>query len=317
MHPSRRADPVTPGRPRKTRIPGTGDKLRRALELFGLSWGKNIAAENHVLQSRRWTRCRLPRSVNTVAEDMKLDVPADRLASYAAFLHIPITVLQDAAVAADSDAFTETLFRAREVAQTLSLPLFTSFSQAFCKHFHHNNHREYITTLFERIRGIYFVQSMLSTAREIFNGSAIVHSIHETVIRATIFQVMHDAEIEFDAVIFCWGNNIHISYYSLDMFVFGRLVTVDPLRHFALSHGNPFSLNLSGISDTLVGSQTFGFVLARAELRDTAPQDELWEHWRHTCDAVRRRPLLLPKDADYGRALARLTASGVRFPNHA
>lgn len=306
---------MTPGRPKKTRLPGTGDKLRRALELFGLSWGKNIAAENHVLQSRRWARCRLPRSVNTIAEDLKRNVPEDRLAGYAAFLHLPINLLKDPDVTAGSDAFTQAVIRAREITKPLSLPLFTSFSQAFCKKFYHNNQPEYITTLFERIRGIYSVQSLLSTSHEIYNGGAIVHSMHETVIRATIFQVMYGTEIEFDAILFCWGSNIHISYYSMDMFIFGRLIASDPMRQCTLARRNPFSINLRGVSDTLAGAQSFGFVLARAELRDTAPQTELWEHWRRTCHAIRRQPLLLPKDAAYGRALTRLTASGATFPH--
>jgi hypothetical protein len=276
------------------------------LETLGLSWGKNLTAENHVLRCQRWSRCRLPRSVNTIAEDMRLDVPADRLPSYAVFLNIPIHILQDATVTAGSDAFTQAVVQARVKAEAMNLPLFTAFSPAFCKQFYHNNHPDYSAALFEQIRGLYSLKVFLPPSPEVYNSCVIVHSNQGNLLRALAFMVMHDIEVQFESIIYRWGNNLHISYYSMDMFIFGRLIAVDPLRYFTISHRKPFSLNLSGVSDAITGPQTFGFIFARGELLAQPPEPDLWEQWRRTCQSIRRQPLLLPEDAAYGRTLARL-----------
>lgn len=274
--------------------------------MLGLSWGKNLTAENHVLRSPRWIRCRLPRSVNTIAEDMKLDLPADRLTSYAAFLNIPVDMLQDAAVTAGSDVFGKALSKAREMTEAINLPLFSAFSQDFCKQYYHNNHQEYITPLFKQLYGLYSLHVYLPPYQEIHNGCAIVHLNQDNVLSARAFLCMMETDIQFDAIIFRWSNNIHISYYSTDMFIFGRLLAEDPSRQFAISRRKPFSLSLCGVSDTITGPQTHGFVFVRAERMDLPADGDLWEQWRRTCLTVRRQPLLSPRDATFAHALDRL-----------
>lgn len=282
--------------------------------MLGLSWGKNLTADNHVVRSQRWSRCRLPRSVNTIAEDMKLDLPADRVASYAAFLNIPIDILQDTEITAGSDAFTQAMFRAREVTEALNLPLFAAFSPAFCKQFYHHNHPEYVAALYQQLRGVYSLSVFLPPSPEIYNGCVMIHINDGNLLRAAAYMIMQETEVEFEVIIYRWGNNLHVSYYSTDMFIFGRLLTVDPLRHFAISHRKPFSLNLNGVSDTVAGPQTYGFIFARAEQLEQSPETDLGEQWRRTCHAIRRQPLLLPRDPAYGRTLARLLPSTQRIP---
>jgi hypothetical protein len=276
--------------------------------MLGLGWGKNRNAPNHVLRSQRWLQCRLPKSVNTIAEDMKLDLPVDRMASYAAFLNIPIEMLQDESAAAGSTAFTQAVITARAATDALNLPLFAAFSQEFCKHFYDNNQEGYTSSLFELMRGVYTLQVLLPPCPEIYTGCLLVHANQEHLLRALAFMIMERTEIQYELLIYRWGNNLHLSYYSLDMFILGHLLAVDPLRYFATSQRRPFTLHLTGVADTIAGPRTFGLVQAWAERLDQPADGDIWNQWRHACCDVGKCPRMLPGDAAYDQTLARVLA---------
>jgi len=257
-----------------------------------------------VLGCHRWWQCRLPKSVNTIAEDMRLDLPADRLASYAAFLNIPIELLQAEDLMDGSEAFTKAIFQAREVSDALNLPLFGAFSENFCQQYYRNNPTSYIKSLYKLVYGIYELQVYLPPSPEIWRGCIMVHDCQEHLLRASVFMVMLDTEIHYDAILYRWGNNLHISYYSLDMFIYGRLLGVDPLRHFAISQHRPFSLNLTGVSDLIVGPQSYGIVQTRVEQTEQPEAKVLPERWLLACHKVRTSPHILPSHPEYPRLLA-------------
>jgi hypothetical protein len=299
---------VNTGRPRKNRVPGSGDKLRRALEILGMTWGKNNATTNHVLRNDRWARCNLPKSVNTIREDMKLGLPADRMAGYASFLNIPMELLRDAGVTCGETAFVQAVSAAREASTALNLPLFTSYNDNFCRQYYAHNQRDYIASLFDLMRGLYTFQTVWPPSDEIHNGCALLHAAEDHFLRATIFMFLHATDIVYEAVLFRWGNNLHISYYSLDMYVLGRLLTMDPLRDFAVSHRKPFYLDFSGVSDAITGPKTFSIIHCRAEQIDRTPEPSLRARFEQACHKVRRRPAISPTDDNHARLLKRILA---------
>jgi hypothetical protein len=279
------------------------------LEILGLSWGKNRDTPNHVLRCQRWWQCRLPRSVNTIADDIKLDVPIDRLAGYAAFLQIPIEILQDEGLTETSEPYTTAIYRAREVTDALNLPLFAAFNNIFCKQFYINNPQSYIDSLFELVRGIYTVYAIPSASGTIARGCLMVHGCQNHLLRASAFMVLQDTEIHYDVIIYRWGNNLHVSYYSQDMFIFGRLLAVDPLRHFAISQRRPFALNLAGVADAIDGPDTIDILHVRVERVEQPKEAALWDRWTATCREVEKRPHILPADPEYGRLVALIRPS--------
>uniref|UniRef100_I2Q3P8 Uncharacterized protein n=1 Tax=Desulfovibrio sp. U5L TaxID=596152 RepID=I2Q3P8_9BACT len=300
---------MSPGRPRKTRIPGSGDKLRRALEILGLSWGKRHAAARHVLRDGRWAECGLPKSVNTIAEDIRLGLPLGRLAGYAAFLNIPIGLLQDEAVPAHSAPFAQAVFAAREEAAALNLPFVKSFDKSFCRHLYACNPQTYINALFGLLRGVYALRAVFPPSREIHNGCALVHAAEDHCLRAEAFMPFRHTDIRFEATIFRWGGNLHLSYYSRDLYTFGRLLTEDPLRHFAVANRRPFHLALAGVADSLIESRTFDIVRCLAKRLDDGPETDLTDRYAAACREARLRPTVFPADPDHARLLDQVLAA--------
>jgi len=308
---------VKPGRPKKQRVPGSGDKLRRALEILGLTWGKCHTTSHHVLQDERWLQCNLPKSVNTIAEDMKIGVPLARMASYAAFLNIPIELFQDDSISCHSVDFLRAVFAAREESAARNLPFLRSYNKLFFQHFYAYNNNAYITALFDLLRGVYATSTVFSPSNEIHNGCALIDTVEEHSLRAEAFMLFRDTEILYEATIFRWGSNLHISYYSQDMYIFGRLLAEDPLRHFALAHKNPFSLAMAGVADSLIGPQTFDLVHTRAERIDRSPGPDLRDGFAKACREVRKRPTVFPADPDHAHLLGQVLADGQTGPQRA
>lgn len=294
---------MTPGRPRKNRVPGSGEKLRRALEILGWSWGKNSAAAGHVLQNARWEQCGLPKSVNTILDDIKLGLPVDRLAGYASFLNLPAELMQREDIGACSPAFLESVFSAREEATALHLPLFSAYDRKFCQRFYADNDLNYMEALFARLQGVHVVHITHPPSTEIRVGCVLVHAAEAHHLCASVLMRLRGVDVPHEAVIFRWGNNLHISFYSRDLFIFGRMLAEDPLRSFAASHRKPFRLHLSGISDATTGPGTFTIIRARSEQVVQAGGAALRDGWERVCRDVRARPVILPSDPDHATLL--------------
>jgi len=297
---------VAAGRPKKTRVPGSGDKLRRGFEVLGRTWGKNKTAANHVFQDERWSQCGLPKSINTVQEDIRLGIPLDRLAGYAAFLDISIDMLHDAAVSSHAPRFDEALFAAREVLASPDLPIFKYYAKQFRAHFQEFNNSMYVQSLFEVLRGVYHMETVFPPAREIHQSDILVHTAERYALRAECRLPFQGGDIRYDVVIYRWGSNLHISYHSRDMRMLGRLMAEDPLRHYALAHRRPFYLDLVGVGDALSGPRTCCCMRCRVERLegdDTDPR----RAFDKACRQTRKRPVILPTDPDHAAHMARLS----------
>lgn len=287
---------MTPGRPRKTRVPGSGDKLRCCLEIFGRAWGKNRQAENHVSRDTRWTRCGLPKSVNTVAEDVRCGIPSDRLAGYAAYFGIPIELLADQGRASNDEALLAALFAAREEAVTPQFALWKNLGADFRRQYCADNTDAYMASLLQVLRGVHLLHLLYPPAREIHRGCLQIRGVDGQALngRGSLF---HQGEaLPFVAGVSRFGGNLHLTCHFRDSRLLGRLMTEDPLRHFALSRRKPFYLDWLGVGDCLSGPATCAFMQCHTERLEAVKGQNPDELFRQSCLAVRRQAGPVPGD---------------------
>ncbi|WP_300159086.1 hypothetical protein [Solidesulfovibrio sp.] len=280
---------MTPGRPKKTRIAGSGDKLRRGLELLGRTWGKTTQAESHVFQDGRWARCGLPKSVNTVAEDMRCGIPSDRLAGYAAYLGIPIELLADEALGSNDETLVAALFAAREELDAPQHPIWTMFGAAFHRQYFADNTEVYLASLFRVLAGVYSLSCVFLPNEEAHCGCCLVSGIEGHALAAKGVLFHGNEELPFVAGIFRWGSNLHVAYHFRDARMLGRMMAEDPLRHFALAHRKPFRLDCMGVGDALAAPETCAFVRCRAERLEPAKPGDPEGQFRQACLTLRQR----------------------------
>lgn len=297
---------MTTGRPKKTRVPGSGDKLRRGFEVLGRTWGKNKTAASHVFQDERWSRCGLPKSINTVQEDIRRGIPLDRLAGYAAFLNITSDMLRDATVSSHAAQFNEAIFAAREAAASPDLQLWKYYAEPFRSHFQEFNNSMYVQSLFRILHGVYHMETFFPPAREIHQADVFVHTAERHALRAECRQPFQGEDIRYDMLIYRWGSNLHIAYHSQDMRMLGRLMTEDPLRHYALAHRRPFYLDLVGVGDALSGPHTCCSMRCRVERLEDGDEDPR-RAFDQACRRTREHPVILPTDPGHAARMARLS----------
>ena len=278
---------MTPGRPKKTRIPGSGDKLRRGLELLGRTWGKTIQAESHVFQDGRWARCGLPKSVNTVAEDMRCGLPSDRLAGYAAYLGIPIELLADEERASNDETLVAAIFAAREELDVPQHPVWMLFGGAFHKQYFADNTEVYLASLSRVLQGVYSLSCVFPPAEGVHRGCCLVSGIEGHALTARGMLLHRGEELSFVAGIFRWGSNLHVAYHFRDARMIGRMMAEDPLRHFALSHRKPYRQDCIGVGDALAPPETCAFIRCRAERLEAAGSGDVEKQYRQACRALR------------------------------
>lgn len=240
------------GRPPKTREKDTGDKLRCALQLLGMSWGKNPDTPNHVLKSDRWALCSLPRSVNTITEDIRQGIPSDRIAKYAKFFNIEPDILTDQAILPYSSQFKGAILNCNDAFDIINLACSFPFGPPFYRQILVFNTEEYVYRLFRLLHGVYSGCFKRSDSDVIHNTTLSIHTLEKNVIRFTRFFSISGIDVTFDGIIYRWQSNLHIIYHSHDMFILGHLMTADPLQHLVIANRNPFYIKLYGVSDSIV-----------------------------------------------------------------
>jgi hypothetical protein len=282
------------GRPAKQRNRVAGEHLRQALKVLGKGWRKNTKDPDHVLNWSLWTVLGLPRSANTIDADIRLGVPEERLAAYAQCLGLSPRTFG----APDTDIRSE-LGACRQPGGVARPPLDLGFGASFQGEYRGYNSREYLQNLFELVGGVYRVHYVLPIAGFVNRCAFWFCCAEEHCIRARGLFVRFGLENFFEANLFRWHNNLHASYLCHNSKELGHFLLVDPLRHNLIARREPFWLKGHGVTDNGLADNAPVPFTFRMERLPTPAHCTTGAWWDQECDDLRRRPTVLPADADH------------------
>ena len=241
---------MTPGRPRLVRLGGTGDKLYMALKLLGLSWSTRVEAER-LTGDGRWRQCRLPRSVNTVLEDIRCGMAAERLERYALFFKVPAGLFLDDAVGAYAAEFACQILKSRHDARAVS-PLDCGRGVASLELLNRQNDALYLNDLLGLLGGCYDLIVRTAPSDVWLLGAAVIGEPADGALQAVGVLAVPDAPVDFHGRVFRWHNYLHVHYASADNQLLGYMMTPDPLQSVLVRHRRPFFMKLHALSGNLV-----------------------------------------------------------------
>ncbi|MBI4958256.1 MAG: hypothetical protein HY915_02045 [Desulfovibrio sp.] len=180
------------GRPQKNRLPGTGEKLQAALQIAGLTWSSaSASSNNHVLNNKRWTRCGLPRSINTLMNDIRSGIPTERLDSYSSFFSVSADMFINPGITPYSSEFScEILKSKHKIYVVNTMPLHSEDPQ-FCHLLMQYNDESSINGLYEVLRGVYILYLREESDPTIFTAAIHVHSIDRNHLLASGYLKLH------------------------------------------------------------------------------------------------------------------------------
>lgn len=237
------------GRPTKIRLPFSGGKLKKALEIWGKSWGRANCSNNHVVQWDRWIDNKLPLSPTTVRNDINNGIPLERLSQYSKCLNIPEKVLINEKITADSNIFRDLLFNCCRD-DNIVIPFIQFSHTELQKAYNQYNSEKILNELFNIISGIYKCYWIENESSEnILNCALSVDSIRNGVITGRAWYMFYDIEHHVKPVFFRWNNNLNM-YYSSDNYTsMSHLLFTDPLNYRKIRYNNVFCLKGIQLSD--------------------------------------------------------------------
>jgi hypothetical protein len=238
------------GRPRSLRFAGTGEKLYMALKLSGLSWGTRGEAEQFT-RSRRWLDCGLPRSINTVLEDIRSGMAAERLDRYAGYFKVAAQVFLDTSVGAYSPDFSCQILKGRHDSRAVS-PFELGRGAVSLELLNRQNDARYLNDLQGVLGGLYDMIVRTEPAASWLLGAAIIGDAAEDGLQAVGVLALPDAHVDFVGRIFRWHNYLHVHYASTDNQLLGYMMTPDPLQSIVVRHRRPFFMKLAALAGNLV-----------------------------------------------------------------
>lgn len=290
------------GRPRALRLEGTGEKLYMALKLLGLSWGTRAEAD-HFTRSRRWRDCGLPRSVNTVLEDIRVGIAAERLDRYLAYFQAPAELFLDAAIGACSPQFSCAVLQSRHRARSVS-PLEAGQDTHTLEHLNRQNDEKYLRDLMEVLGGVYDMVVRTEPFDAWLLGAVRISEPDTGGLQAVGILAMCQAHLDLRARIFRWHNYLHIHYASMDNQLLGYMMTPDPLQSILVRYRRPLFLKLHALAGNLVPAsqpdRSVVYILRRED--DAASYETMRE------EAI-ARPHLEPGHPRYAAIMDMLTRS--------
>ncbi|EKO39668.1 MAG: hypothetical protein B193_1617 [Solidesulfovibrio magneticus str. Maddingley MBC34] len=283
---------MTPGRPRSVRLEGTGDKLYMALKLLGLSWSTRVEAER-LTSDGRWRQCRLPRSVNTVLEDIRCGMAAERLDRYVAFFRVPAELFLDATVGAYSPDFSCQILKSRHDSRAVS-PFDCGRGVANLELLNRQNDEVNLNNLLGLLGGCYDLVVRTAPSDSWLLGATVIGEPADGALQTVGVLAVPDAPVDFHGRVFRWHNYLHVHYASTDNQLIGYMMTPDPLQSVLVRHRRPFFMKLNALSGNLVPSVqpdiSIIYVLHRTE--PSAAFEDLRQ-------AAIERPLLEPGHPRY------------------
>lgn len=286
--------PSRSGRPAKPRHPVAGGHLRRALKILGKNWRKNSEDPEHVLNWETWTAQGLPRSTTTIDADIRQGVPEERLAAYARCLG-----LSPGALLAPETDLAALLGAARRGRASTEPAVALGFGPAFQDEYPAFNSPAYLEKLFALLGGVYRVHYTLPIADFVNRCVFWVHRVADGCLSARGLFMRFGLDNPFQATIFRWHNNLHVSYLCDNKKELGHFLIVDPLRHNLVARRDPFWLKGQGVTDSgLADNMPVSFAFRMQKLL-TPDEGGLGGLWDRECADLRRRPSILPGDAEY------------------
>ncbi|BAH75170.1 hypothetical protein [Solidesulfovibrio magneticus] len=291
---------MTPGRPRAVRLGGTGDKLYMALKLLGLSWSTRVEAER-LTSDGHWRQCRLPRSVNTVLEDIRCGMAAERLERYAQFFKVSAGLFLDEAIGAYAPEFSCQILKSRHDARAVS-PFDFGRGVVSLELLNRQNDAVYLNDLLGLLGGCYDLAVRTAPSDVWLLGAAVIGEPADDAMQTVGVLAVPDAPVDFHGRIFRWHNYLHVHYASTDNQLIGYMMTPDPLQSVLVRHRRPFYMKFNALAGNLVPSAQPDISVIYA-LRRAEPAAAFEELRR----AAIQRPILEPGHPRYEVIMEMLT----------
>jgi len=295
------------GRPRKMRLPGSGEKILAALRTAGLTWStSNVFAPNHVLNNKRWKRCGLPMSPTTIANDIRLGSPMDRIDQYASFFGVDSNLLVDSSVAPYSPQFTcEVLKNKSKITVVNPMPLHTE-DPLFCRLLSTYNSDEGINEFYGLFSGLFDIFLLEQTTNTLFRTAVHIHDLEKNHLILKGYTRMHGVNVFIKGRMFRWGTFIHINYFSEDVQILGYMMTHDPLVALVSTYKQPLRLPLVGMSGSLASPFVPDRFYGYAQKALPAPGETISAAYAARCDLISREPGIQVSDPDYPDIMRRI-----------
>jgi hypothetical protein len=291
------------GRPKTVRIGGTGEKLYMALKLNGMSWGTRVGP-NHVTANPRWAQCGLPRSINTVIEDIRSGIPIHRLDRYAGFFHVPADLFADGGIGPYSADFSCEILKNKNRPSTTGVmdTCFLDFQAR--KHVQEHNGLAANYPLYQLLFGVYRIYYKRDGSDIVYQGVARTEMQTEFGIGIAAAIVIDGIPVELSGAMFRWNNFIHIQYHSEDYQVLGYLLGPNPMDSVLLRRRSPFYLKFCGLAGNLeISAQPDRYELCI--VKETRAEGQgLTQAYEGLLEKALREPALYPPHALYASTLA-------------
>jgi len=237
------------GRPQKTRVKNSGEKIRKALEIWGKTWGRKDFSDNHVTHWDRWQNNQLPLSSTTIRNDIQNGIPIERLDAYSKCLNLPKDVLSNNDLSAESSKFRNILLsHCNEETYNSGIAM---FDNPLIVHAHEKyNNYEQLYDLLGIISGTYecfWIESEKSNY--ILKCSLSIDEIKNGCISARACYMYYDVEHHIEPTFFRWNKNLHMFYFSDQHSSMSHLMFLDPLSFRTIQYRKEFYLKGKQLSD--------------------------------------------------------------------
>ncbi len=303
------------GRPKKVRLPGSGAKLHTALQLSGLCWGKNGVQPNHVCHNSRWKECNLPRSTNTILEDIHTGIPVDRLNDYASFFNVSPRLFSEVGMEEYSSEFSCEILKNKYIIHSS----ITEHNNIVDPIYHYavasNNEISYINRLFNCLNGVYDIYIKQLQYDYVQRCIIFIDTMEKSCLRFNGKMWYDSIGLTLTGAILRWSTFLHITYYTADCHVLGYMLTPDPLQSLLIEGRDPLCLDLFGLAGSLtsplIPDRYYGF--ARQRPRQDA--EHMGAAYAQACHDLAVQPVIRDSDPAYAELLERIEKVGQAVSN--
>ncbi len=288
------------GRPKNVRAQGSGEKLYMALKLAGVSWGAKLGA-GHIAANKHWTACGLPKSSNTINEDIRSGIPANRLDKYAEFFQVPPALFVDTAISPSSPEFSCEILKSRHLVRTCPASAFPVHDAPALERFVEQNQEKMLYELHKTIAGIYTLYYKDAACDILWRGAVMIAGQFEGGLQAVGSLATDGGMVDFKGNLFRWHNCLHIQCHSSDYQILGYMMTPDPLQSLSIRLRTPFCMKFYGVTENLGLSMEPQRLAAWAVRHPDAgtEAEEAESAYRERCRHVAEHPVLLTDDVLY------------------
>lgn len=302
------------GRPKKVRLPGSGAKLHAALQLAGLSWGKNSVQANHVCHNCRWQECNLPRSTNTILEDIHAGIPVDRLNDYASFFNVSPRLFSEIDIVEFSSEFSCEILKNKYIVHSSIVENFHISDPIYHYAVSSNNDPSYVNRLYGKLNGVFDLYVKQAQHEYVQRCVIYVDTMEKACLRFSGKMWYDSIALTLTGAILRWSSFLHISYYTADCHVLGYMLTPDPLQTLLIEGRDPLCLDLFGLAGSLtsplVPDRYYGF----ARQRPRQETENLLSDYEQACRELAEQPIISAAAPGYAALMERIEKVGRAVP---